>query len=1242
MKRQPTTRARNRLIQCCLGTAGLVCVAGAASDCLAADRSWANGTGGTFGTTTNWENGIVAGVNDVACFNLSSSRGDRTYTVTFGASVQNQALKVKNDSVTFSLSGRTYTTTQTTGNEIGTVGGTHESRDARLTIQNGVFNVTGPLTPQIVIGSVPDAIGVLALVSNGVLTGSPRVFVGTASATGAFTVNGGTATLSLLDVASGVGGHGNAVVTGPFATVTSSSLILGNAGAGTMLIDIAGVFTNNGTATIGNLAGSTGHVTVDNSSRWSQQNGLLTVGSAGAGTVNVTNGGSLTGSTAVLGAGTTGTATVRVGGAGSGSRWTNAGTLTVADFGQATLNIDGGGFVSAGSTTIIGRSAGSAGTINIGGAGSTATFGPFIVGNAGTATVNVTGGGVLNAGTTVMGNNSGGTSTMNVSGAGSGATFPRLTVADVDSATINITDGGRLTCLDDTDIGFTFNSPAAVGRVNVTGNGSRWINAGQILLFSGQGNGINISGGGTVQCNAAAISGSGGFTVDGAGSRWLNTGSLNLDTSMTISNGGVVENTNAAAVSKVRFDSFARVQGAGSTWNNAGTLEVGGFDSVLIISAGGHVQAANTLVATDGTISISSTGSDLTTGDLTLGFGTNSGSERLFVQFGGSVHSQSAKLAGHNSTVSLVSSATIRDFGSFWQNAGSLIVGGDGLANFPGHAKLDVLNAGSVTNGNAFVAISPSSTGTVTVGGVVSSTPARWTTNGNLYVGGSTLSAGGAGTVIINSGGNVAVTDTLTVWDDGVVNLNGGSLVVGSMAFPGSTFNFLSGTLRLTGDVQLNSAFLDKTLGPGHVIKLLQQLSIGGTPTLTSPLILDGGILTVPTLAPGSPLQFDGGTFNLTTANLTIGTDGLLGSTVTLDDRNINVTNATTIQPGGELIMQGGSFSFGAGITNNGLLAVNATANVPNAVVNNGEFRVATGATASFVGSVTGVGSFTGGGTKRFRSGSNAVLGAIDTPGGTDVQAGATLTIDRIRENTLIVSGNVNINPNGANAAASHLSALSIIGGRFDLNDNDLIVTASPLAVIRNFIATARNGGAWDGAGLTSSTARNHPQHATTLGVLSGAEYVSINGTTFDGFTVAPTHVLVKYTWYGDADLNGLVNFDDYSRIDNGFSTNKTGWLNGDFDLNGIVDFDDYSLIDLAFNTQSGTLRRAMSYLEGHDRSDKGMNVPSLQLVQQHFAEFGNAYASSLLNAVPEPSCVVLSAAAVSLLRCRRRRRRCG
>jgi hypothetical protein len=74
--------------------------------------------------------------------------------------------------------------------------------------------------------------------------------------------------------------------------------------------------------------------------------------------------------------------------------------------------------------------------------------------------------------------------------------------------------------------------------------------------------------------------------------------------------------------------------------------------------------------------------------------------------------------------------------------------------------------------------------------------------------------------------------------------------------------------------------------------------------------------------------------------------------------------------------------------------------------------------------------------------------------------------------------------------------------------------------------------------------------------------------------------VLVKSTYDGDTDLNGVVDFDDYSRIDSGFNNGGTDWFHGDFDYNGHVDFDDYSLIDHAFNTQGAALRSLNSVPE--------------------------------------------------------------
>jgi hypothetical protein len=143
-----------------------------------------------------------------------------------------------------------------------------------------------------------------------------------------------------------------------------------------------------------------------------------------------------------------------------------------------------------------------------------------------------------------------------------------------------------------------------------------------------------------------------------------------------------------------------------------------------------------------------------------------------------------------------------------------------------------------------------------------------------------------------------------------------------------------------------------------------------------------------------------------------------------------------------------------------------------------------------------------------------------------------------------------------------------------DLNDNDALFHNSSLATVQSRIAAARNGGQWNQPGITSTAARDRLQQNTSLGAISGSDYLTANPSgTFNGRPVVSSDVVVKYTYYGDTDLNGAVNFDDYARTDSGFNNARTGWFNGDFDYNGVVNFDDYSLLDLAFNTQSAVLQ---------------------------------------------------------------------
>jgi hypothetical protein len=66
--------------------------------------------------------------------------------------------------------------------------------------------------------------------------------------------------------------------------------------------------------------------------------------------------------------------------------------------------------------------------------------------------------------------------------------------------------------------------------------------------------------------------------------------------------------------------------------------------------------------------------------------------------------------------------------------------------------------------------------------------------------------------------------------------------------------------------------------------------------------------------------------------------------------------------------------------------------------------------------------------------------------------------------------------------------------------------------------------------------------------------------------------VLVRFTYMGDADLDGEITGTDYSLIDGGFAFGLSGWLNGDFDCSGLIDGTDYALIDNAFAFQTGPL----------------------------------------------------------------------
>ncbi len=249
---------------------------------------------------------------------------------------------------------------------------------------------------------------------------------------------------------------------------------------------------------------------------------------------------------------------------------------------------------------------------------------------------------------------------------------------------------------------------------------------------------------------------------------------------------------------------------------------------------------------------------------------------------------------------------------------------------------------------------------------------------------------------------------------------------------------------------------------------------------------------------------------------------------------------------------------------------------------------------------------------------SNATLTYAARTGGED----SGFKLYRLNSLTIGSGGSVVLDSAGLtdNRTLLAVGALSFTAGSgtLDLGANDLVVHNASEATITSQIASGYAGGSWHGpVGLTSSSA------AATSNTALGVELNS-NGaggtflSTFDGQPVTSTDVLVKYTYFGDANLDGVVNGSDYTLIDNGFNNSLVGWHNGDFNYDGIVNGDDYTLIDNAFNTQGLSLASAPSEMVASDTAQiAGGSSPT---------------------AVPEPASLsMLTLSAAALLKRRRR-----
>jgi hypothetical protein len=201
-------------------------------------------------------------------------------------------------------------------------------------------------------------------------------------------------------------------------------------------------------------------------------------------------------------------------------------------------------------------------------------------------------------------------------------------------------------------------------------------------------------------------------------------------------------------------------------------------------------------------------------------------------------------------------------------------------------------------------------------------------------------------------------------------------------------------------------------------------------------------------------------------------------------------------------------------------------------------------------------------------SGKSVNLSASATLASLTLTGGASLTVASngsrvLRASTLFIDGNSKLN----------------------LNDNDVILDypgASPI-------------GSWNGSAYTGVT-----------GMIQSGQITSSAGPlTRLGVGEVAGDVLVKYTYAGDANLDGKINILDYTRIDAGISAHLNGWSNGDFNYDGKINIEDYVIIDQNIRTQGPPFSSAFANTEQAasawvgrtslvwDRSDDRKNDPA-------------------------------------------------
>ena len=233
-------------------------------------------------------------------------------------------------------------------------------------------------------------------------------------------------------------------------------------------------------------------------------------------------------------------------------------------------------------------------------------------------------------------------------------------------------------------------------------------------------------------------------------------------------------------------------------------------------------------------------------------------------------------------------------------------------------------------------------------------------------------------------------------------------------------------------------------------------------------------------------------------------------------------------------------------------------------------------------------GTLAGGGNVNVTSQMNWSGGTVGGSGSLTIAAGATLNVTgtglRHSDRAIILNGNGTTDAGGS--LVLRTPALTLGGGAsLDLKDNALIVDytgGSPLTSIKDALTSGYNSGAWNGAGIDSSVAAADSSHA--LGYAEASDLFTSFPAPFAGVTVDDTSVLVRYTRYGDANLDGTANLTDFNRLAANFGASNTLWGQGNFNYDGQTNLLDFNLLAGNFGLPAAAVGRGSDQRSDNQR----------------------------------------------------------